>query len=96
MKKILVTLATLVMSATIALAGAPTAQANDDGLCWNGWLWTACVQGPGWVDWNPGATGATGITNTGTPATATGSETDPARCGAVEGERADDGTRPEA
>ena len=45
--------ATLVMSATIALAGAPTAQANDDGLCWNGWLWTACVQGPGWVDWNP-------------------------------------------
>ena len=54
MKKILVTLATLVMSATIALAGAPTAQANDDGLCWNGWLWTACVQGPGWVDWNPG------------------------------------------
>ena len=54
MKKILVTLATLVMSATIALAGAPTAKANDDGLCWNGWLWTACVQGPGWVDWNPG------------------------------------------
>ena len=53
MKKILVTLATLVMSATIALAGAPTAKANDDGLCWNGWLWTACVQGPGWVDWNP-------------------------------------------
>jgi hypothetical protein len=53
MKKILVTLATLVMSATIALAGASTAQANDDGLCWNGWLWTACLQGPGWVDWNP-------------------------------------------
>ena len=53
MKKILVTLATLVMSATIALAGAPTAQANDDGLCWNGWIWTAWVSGPGWVDWNP-------------------------------------------
>ena len=53
MKKILVTLATLVMSAGFALAGAPAAQA-DDGLCWNGWLWTACVQGPGWVDWNPG------------------------------------------
>ena len=41
MKKILVTLATLAVSAGIALAGAGSAQANDDpGLCWNG-----CVLG---------------------------------------------------
>ncbi len=41
MKKILVTLATLAVSAGIALAGAPSAQANDGpGLCWNG-----CVPG---------------------------------------------------
>jgi len=54
-KKILVTLATLAVSAGIALAGAGSAQANDDpGLCWNGWIWSACVSGPGWVDWNPG------------------------------------------
>jgi hypothetical protein len=46
MKKILVTLATLVISTGIALAGAPAAQA-DDGLCWNGWLWSACIEGPG-------------------------------------------------
>ncbi len=52
MNKILVTLATLAMSAVFALAGSGQAQA-DPGLCWNGWLWTACVQGPGWVDWNP-------------------------------------------
>ena len=58
MKKILVTLATLAVSAGIALAGAGSAQANDDpGLCWNGWIWSACVSGPGWVDWNPGALG---------------------------------------
>ena len=55
MKKILVTLAALAVSAVFALAGAPAASADDDpGLCWNGWLWTACVEGPGWVDWNPG------------------------------------------
>ena len=56
MKKILVTLATLAVSAGIALAGAGSAQANDDhdGLCWNGWIWSACVSGPDWVDWNPG------------------------------------------
>ena len=54
MKKILVTLATLAVSAGIALAGAGTAQAhNDPGLCWNGWIWSACVSGPGWVDWTP-------------------------------------------
>jgi hypothetical protein len=53
MKKIVVTLATLAASAGIALAGSGQAQA-DPGLCWNGWLWSACVQGPGWVDWNPG------------------------------------------
>lgn len=55
MKKILVTLATLAVSAGIALAGAGSAQANDDpGLCWDGWIWSACVSGPGWVDdWNP-------------------------------------------
>ena len=53
MNKILVTLATLAMSAVFALAGSGQAQA-DPGLCWNGWLWSACVQGPGWVDWNPG------------------------------------------
>jgi len=42
------------VSAGIALAGAGSAQANDDpGLCWNGWIWSACVSGPGWVDWNP-------------------------------------------
>ena len=33
MKKILVTLATLAVSAGIALAGAPSAQANDDPAC---------------------------------------------------------------
>ena len=27
---------------------------GGDGLCWNGFVFTACVQGPGWVDWNPG------------------------------------------
>jgi hypothetical protein len=55
MKKILVTLATLGVSAGIGLAGAGSAQANDDpGWCWNGWIWSACVSGPGWVDWNPG------------------------------------------
>ncbi len=56
MKKIniLVSLATLAMSAGMALAGAGSAQANDDpGLCWDGWIWSACVSGPGWVDWNP-------------------------------------------
>ena len=58
MKKILVTLATVAVSAGIALAGAGGAQANDDpGLCWNGWIWSACVSGPGWVDWDPGTTG---------------------------------------
>ena len=58
MKKILITIATIAMSAVFALAGAGTAQANDDGLCWNGWIWSACVSGPGWVDWNPaGGTG---------------------------------------
>ena len=41
MKKILITLATLAVSAGIALAGSGQAQANDDGLCWNGWIWTA-------------------------------------------------------
>ena len=55
MKKILVTLATLAVSAGIALAGAGSAQANDDpGVCWDGVIWSACVSGPGWVDWNPG------------------------------------------
>ena len=51
MKKILVTLATLAVSAVFALAGAPAAPANDDpGLCWNGWLWTACVRDrAGWT-----------------------------------------------
>jgi hypothetical protein len=53
MKKIFVTLATLAVSAGIALAGAGSAQANDDGLCWNGSIWSACLSGPGWVDWNP-------------------------------------------
>ena len=54
MKKILVSLATLAVSAGIALAGAGSAQANNDpSLCWNGWIWTACISGPGWVDWDP-------------------------------------------
>jgi hypothetical protein len=53
MKKILVTLATLGVSAGIALAGAGSAQADDD-LCWNGWIFSACLPTPGWVDWNPG------------------------------------------
>ena len=52
MKKILVTLATLAMSAVFALTGSGQAQA-DPGLCGNGWLWSACVEGPGWVDWSP-------------------------------------------
>ena len=52
MKKILITLATLAVSAGIALGGSGEAQA-DPGLCWNGWIWEACIQGPGWVDWNP-------------------------------------------
>jgi hypothetical protein len=55
MKKILVTLAAVAMSAAFAFVGAPTASANDDpGLCWNGVFLEACVSGPGWVDWNPG------------------------------------------
>ena len=54
MKKILVTLAAVAMSAAIAFVGAPTASANDDGLCWNGAFLEACVSGPGWVDWDPG------------------------------------------
>ncbi|WP_157531189.1 hypothetical protein [Mycobacterium sp. IS-1496] len=54
MKKLLVTVATLAVSAGIALTGAGRAQAADDpGLCWNGWIWSACVSGPGWVDWTP-------------------------------------------
>lgn len=54
MKKILVSLAALAVSAGIALVGAGSAQANDNpSLCWNGWIWTACVSGPGWVDWDP-------------------------------------------
>ena len=55
MKKILVTFAMLAVSAGTALAGAASAQANDGpGLCWDGWIWSACVSGPGWVDdWNP-------------------------------------------
>jgi hypothetical protein len=60
MKKMLVTLATLVVSAVFALAGSSQAQADPD-LCWNGWIWSACVSGPGWIDvpgpdwidWNP-------------------------------------------
>jgi hypothetical protein len=56
MKKILITLAAIAMSATFALTGAGTASA-DPGLCWNGWIWSACIQGPGWVDWNPGWNG---------------------------------------
>ena len=58
MNKILVTLAAVAMSAAFAFVGAPTASANDDpGLCWNGVFLEACVSGPGWVDWNPWATG---------------------------------------
>jgi len=53
MKKILVTLATLAVSAGTALAGAGSAQANDD-LCVNGWIVSGCLPTPGWVDWNPG------------------------------------------
>jgi len=52
MKKIFVPLATLAVSAGIALAGAASAEADDD-LCWNGSIWTACISVPG-VDWNPG------------------------------------------
>jgi hypothetical protein len=53
-KKILITLATLAVSAGIALTGAGSAQADDDPeLCWNGWVWSACVSGPGSVDWTP-------------------------------------------
>jgi len=58
MKKILITLAVLVMSAAFALTGAGRAQADGGGgLCFNGWIWSACIQGPGWVDWNPGWNG---------------------------------------
>ena len=54
MKKILVTLATLAVSAG-ALAGAGSAQADPDpGLCWDGLVWSACVSVPDIVDWNPG------------------------------------------
>lgn len=55
MNRIFVTLATLAVSAAIALAGAGRAHADDDpNICWNGWIWSACVSGPGWVDWGPG------------------------------------------
>lgn len=57
MKKILITLAAVVMSATFALVGAPAASAwgGGGGVCVTGpWGYvTGCVQGPGWVDWNP-------------------------------------------
>ena len=56
MKKILITFATLAVSAGTALAGAGSAQANDgpDALCLDGWIWSACVSGPDWTPWNPG------------------------------------------
>lgn len=57
MKKILIPLAALILSAIFALAGTPAASADDgNGICVSGpWGWaSACVQGPGWVDWNPG------------------------------------------
>jgi hypothetical protein len=61
MKKILVVLAALTMSAMFSFVGAPTASANNEpSLCWNGVFLEACVSGPGWVDlnpwnnWNPG------------------------------------------
>jgi hypothetical protein len=58
MKKILIPLAALILSVTFALAGTPAASADDggNGLCASGpWGFvSACVQGPGWVDWNPG------------------------------------------
>jgi len=54
MKKILVTVATVAVSSGVALAGAGSAQADDDpSLCWDGRYWSACVSGPGWVDWKP-------------------------------------------
>lgn len=54
MKKIFLSLATVAVSAGIAFAGAGSAQADDDpSLCWNGIFWSACVSGPGWVDWDP-------------------------------------------
>ncbi|MGE5697785.1 MAG: hypothetical protein ACM4D3_21865 [Candidatus Sericytochromatia bacterium] len=30
------------------------ASGSGGGLCWDGYVFSACVQGPGWVDWNPG------------------------------------------
>ena len=58
MKKILIPLAALILSAIFALAGTPAASADDggNGFCVSGpfGCTSACVQGPGWVDWNPG------------------------------------------
>jgi hypothetical protein len=53
-KKILITLAALAVSATFSLAGAGQAAAKP-GVCVSGpWGYAqACVEGPGWVDWNP-------------------------------------------
>jgi hypothetical protein len=38
----------------LASGGGSGGGGGGDGLCWNGFVFTACVQGPGWVDWNPG------------------------------------------
>ena len=64
MNKILVTLATLAVSAVFALAGSGQAQA-DPGLCWNGWLWSAwCRDRAGWTG-TRGTRGTTAILDTG-------------------------------
>ena len=35
------------------------AQANDDGLCWNGWIWATFLSGPGLGELEPvGGAGA--------------------------------------
>ena len=67
MKKILVTLATLAVSAGIALAGAPSAQANDDPGC----AGTACSWKPACRD-RVGLTGTRGATGAAIPGTGVG------------------------
>ena len=53
MKKILITLAALAVSATFSLAGAGQAAAKPRVCVVAVGLRQACVEGPGWVDWNP-------------------------------------------
>ena len=52
MKKILASVAAAAAAIVISVSAPAPAQASPS-LCWDGYIWKACIQGPGWVDWNP-------------------------------------------